>query len=226
MLYSLIHDDQLLLGPIKYNYQLINYDLEELEISQKLTSQSYNQVPIQFDDKTFLLPAREVYSDYDGKYQKLLSPTWSITKENNIPTEVVFTYPTTNRSLEEVKAERKSLVAPERWNKENTTITVTLNNENITVSTSRENRLSLISKLLSSDGPYNFKFDSGVWLEITKANLQSIITAIDMKVQEAFDWELAKLQEIDACETIDDVYAVVIRENPNPGNQNPEEPVE
>jgi hypothetical protein len=40
------------------------------------------------------------------------------------------------------------------------------------------------------------------------------VREIDVKVQEAFDWELSKLQEIDACETIDDVYDVVIREQP------------
>jgi len=211
MLYSLIHDNQLLLGPIKYNYQLINFDLEELEIPQRLTSQSYNQVPIQFDEKTFLLPAREDVEPHDPRYKKLQSPTWSIVKdENDIPMEVVFAYAAVDRDLEEIKAERKSLVAPERWNKENTIVTVTLSDENITVSTSRENRLSLISKLLSNDGPYNFKFDSGLWLEITKVDLQTIITAIDTKVQEVFDWELAKLQEIDACTTIDDVYAVEI----------------
>jgi hypothetical protein len=49
-------------------------------------------------------------------------------------------------------------------------------------------------------------------LEITTAELQYILNQIDIKVQEAFDWEYTKLVEIDACETIDDVYAVVIRE--------------
>lgn len=214
MLYSLIHDDQLLLGPIKYNYQLINYDLEELELPQRLTSKSWEQVPIQFDDVTYLLPAREVYPEYDARFQKLTPPSWSITKENNTPIEVVFTYTAVDRSLEEVKNEIKALVAPERWNKENTTVAVTINNEEITVSTSRENRLSLISKSISSEGPYNFKFDSGVWLEITKTDLQTIITAIDVKVQEAFDWELAKLQEIDVCTTIQEVYDVEIVPQP------------
>lgn len=214
MLYSLIHDQQLLLGPIKYNYQLINYDLEELDIEQKLTSKSFDQVPIQFDEKTFLLPAREVYPEYDARYQKLSSPTWSIETENDTPTEVVFTYSVVDRSLEEVKSEIKSLVAPERRNKENTKATLTIQGTEISVSTSRENRLSFASKLLSSPGPHNFKFGDETWIQITTTDLESIIHAIDEKVQEAFDWELAKIQEIDACTTIDEVYAVEIIPQP------------
>ena len=49
-----------------------------------------------------------------------------------------------------------------------------------------------------------------MWIEVTKADLQTIIAAIDAKVQEAYDWELAKLQEIDACETKEVVYEVEI----------------
>ena len=65
----------------------------------------------------------------------------------------------------------------------------------------------------AAPGPHNFKFKN-TWLEITTEQLQTIVSEIDVKVQEAFDWELSKLQEIDACETIDSVYDVVIREQP------------
>jgi len=47
-------------------------------------------------------------------------------------------------------------------------------------------------------------------LQITTEDLQTIIQSIDLKVQEAYDWELAKLQEIDACETKEAVYEVEI----------------
>lgn len=210
MLYSLIHNDQLLLGPIKYNYKLINFDLEELELEQRLNSQSYTQVPIQFDETTFLLPAREVRPEHDARFHNITPPVWSITKVDGVPTEVVFTYSAVDKSIEQVKQERKALVAPERRNKENTTIIVNVQGTDVEVSTSRENRLSLASKLLSSPGPHNFKFGDDFWLQITTADLETIIQAVDAKVQEAFDWELAKLQEIDACLSAEDVHAVEI----------------
>jgi len=61
--------------------------------------------------------------------------------------------------------------------------------------------LMLASKLSAAPGPHNYKF-ANAWLEVTTENLQTIISEIDKVVQDAFDWELAKLQEIDACTTI------------------------
>ena len=75
--------------------------------------------------------------------------------------------------------------------------------------TTREERLILASKVASEPQSHNYKFGN-TWLEVTKENLQYIIGEIDKVVQEAYDWELAKLQEIDSCETIDDVYNVEI----------------
>ena len=40
--------------------------------------------------------------------------------------------------------------------------------------------------------------------------MEYILAQIDTKVQEAFDWELSKLNEIESCETKEAVYNVVI----------------
>jgi hypothetical protein len=213
MEFALIHDNQLLLGPIGFNVRMINSDLEDLELDDRVTSQSYSQVPIHFSDGlTHLVPARKVVPDHDPKYHNVGSFNWQIVEdiEDDIVLEVIFNYPILDKSLEQIKNEYKLGVKPERQRKENTTVGVTVNGSAITVSTSRDNRLSLVSKLLSSDGPYNFKFDNGVWAEISKTDLQTILTEIDTVVQAAFDWELAKLAEIDACENGEAVYAVVI----------------
>ena len=101
---------------------------------------------------------------------------------------------------------------PIRRQKENVQIKLTINNTEIIVSTSREQRLAFVSKLLSSSGPHIFKFDNNVWLEITNSDLQNIITSIDNKVQEAFDWEYQKIQEIEACTIPEDVYNIILVE--------------
>ena len=205
-MYSLVNGQELLLGPIAFNYRMINSVLEEeLEVDFRVTSQDYQNVPITFTEDIKILPARNEVPEHDPRFQSVSQTSHTITD-----TEVVFGYGVGNKSLEQIKGEYKAAVAPERWNKENTTVTVTINDNEITVSTSRDNRLSLVSKLLSSDGPYNFKFNDGVWEEISKADLQTILNAIDIVVQAAFDWELAKLAEIDACVDGEAVYAVVI----------------
>jgi hypothetical protein len=205
-MYALINGQELLLGPIAFNYRMINSVLEEeLEVEFRVTSQDYQNVPITFTEDIKILPARNDIPEHDPRFQTVSQTSHEITE-----TEVVFIYTVADKSLKQIKEEYKTAVAPERWNRENTTVTVTINDNEITVSTSRDNRLSLVSKLLSGDGPYNFKFNDGVWAEISKTDLQTILTEIDTVVQAAFDWELAKLAEIDACVDGEAVYAVVI----------------
>jgi hypothetical protein len=211
---ALIHDNSLELGPFGLNVHYINQELEELGVEERVSSQSFLNLPIHFSDGlTHLLPTERVIPENDPKYHNVGNFTWEIIRENGIPVKVVFTHPIIDKTLEEVKLLRKQEVSPARKEKENTIITLTINDTEVEVSTSREERVLLASKLSATPGPHNFKF-MNTWLEITTENLQTIINEIDVKVQEAFDWELLKLQEIDACETIDEVYAVVIREQP------------
>ena len=56
-MYALIHNSQLILGPIQYNYRMINGELEELEIEGRVTPRDYENIPIQFDEVTFLIPS-------------------------------------------------------------------------------------------------------------------------------------------------------------------------
>ena len=209
---ALIHNNSLELGPMGFNVRMINSELEELEVEERISPQSHKNLPIHFSDNlTHLLPIERNTPAYDLKYHNVENFTWEIIKENDVPVKVLLTYPITEKTLEEVKNIRKQEVAPYRREKENTIITLTINNTEVQVSTSRDERLLLASKLAASPGPHNYKFYN-TWLEITTQELQFIVSEIDKVVQAAFDWELAKLQEIDACLTIDDVYAVVIRE--------------
>lgn len=197
-----------------FNVRYINSELEDLEVEERISPQSYTDLPIHFsDNETHLVLIEKVVPENDTKYHNIGNFTWEITKENDVPVKVLLTYPIIDKTLEEVKELRKQEVSPYRREKENTTISVNLNGTSVEVSTSREERLLLASKLSAAPGPHNFKF-SNTWLEITTEQLQTIVSEIDVKVQEAFDWELSKLQEIDACETIESVYDVVIREQP------------
>jgi hypothetical protein len=149
---------------------------------------------------------------YDSRFQSVGNFEWEIIRENEFPRRVEMTYPVYDKSLDQIKVEYKSQVAPIRREKENTTIDLVIGDTTVTVSTSRDERLSYVSKLVSSPGPHNFKFSNDVWLQITTAELEYIIQQIDLKVQEAFDWELLKIQEIDACATGEEVYNVILRE--------------
>ena len=206
-MYALVNGQELLLGPIGFNVRMINSELEDLELPERfrVSSSDYQNVPLSITDDVKILPARNQSPPFDPNYEYLYGPQHEIKED-----EVVFNYWKADRSLEDIKAVYKLQVKPERQRRENTSINVTVNNTEVNVSTDRENRLALTSKVVSGEGPFNFKFDNGVWAEVSKVDLQTIISAIDAKVQETYDWELAKLQEIDACETKKAVYEVEI----------------
>jgi hypothetical protein len=212
-MYALIHKTQLLLGPIKFNSRLINASLEDEEIDYEIQPRQYEEVPIHIDENTHLLPAIQEIPSHDGRTHSVGNFIWEINRdENQIPVSVTFSYPILEKTLDQIKAERKTEVTPVRREKENIIIDIAVNQTTVKVSTSREQRIAFVSKLVSSSGPHNFKFEDGVWLEVDNATLQDIVTQIDIKVQEAFDWEFAKLQEIDACVTAEEVFAVIVRE--------------
>ena len=212
-MYALIHNSQLILGPIQYNYRMINGELEELEIDARVTPRDYEKIPIRFDDLTFLVPVTEIIPEHDTRFQSVGNFTWEIIQENEIwPSGVEMTYPISNKTLEQIKEEYKKQLPDIRRQKETQIIDVTINDTIVQVSTAREERVSFVSKLVSSPGPHNFKFENNVWLQITTTELEYVISQIDAKVQEAFDWEYTKVQEIDACETGEDVYNVVLIE--------------
>ena len=211
-MYALIHNSQLILGPIQYNYRMINGELEELEIDARVTPRDYENIPIRFDDFTFLVPVVQTIPEHDTRFQSVGNFAWEIIQENDIPVRVEMTYPISNKTLEQIKEEYKKQLPDIRRQKETQIIDVTINDTIVQVSTAREERVSFVSKLVSSPGPHNFKFENNVWLQITTTELEYVISQIDAKVQEAFDWEYTKVQEIDACETGEDVYNVVLIE--------------
>ena len=211
-MYALIHDSQLILGPIGYNYRLINAELEELEVEERVSPRDGENVPIQINENTALVRTVQIIPPHDTRFESVGNFEWEIIRENDIPVRVEMTYPINGKSLETIKYEYKQQVSPIRREKEDTVIEVNLNGNTVLVSTSREDRLSYVSKLIASPGPHNFKFGNDVWLQITTVELEYIISQIDLKVQEAFDWEYTKIQEIDACVTGEEVYDVILRE--------------
>lgn len=210
-MYALIHNSQLILGPIGYNYRLINAELEEHEIDERVNPRSYLNVPLKINENTFLLPITQKIPEYNSITHNVGDFNWNIvTDEFDNPTEVELIYAIQEKSLVAVKLEKQKQITQIRKRKENEMFDIEVDNEIITVSKSREERAVLISKMLSSPGPYNFKFKNGVWLEITSNTLGKIIQQIDEKVQEDFDWELEKNKELENCQTVEEVYNLIL----------------
>lgn len=215
-MYALIHDSQLLLGPIKFNYRFINSDLEDNEIEERIGPRDYENVPLEINSNTFLLEAVLNQPEYDERSQVLRYAGWELIDVDGIQ-KAQFNYETVDKSLDQIKDEYKQLLPNVRRGKENQYITVTIDNTVVLVSTSRDQRTQFINKLssLGTDSVL-YKFNDDTWISVTKTDIEYIVQQIDAKVQEAFDWEYSKIQEIDSCTTKEEVFNVVIVEPPTP----------
>jgi len=215
-MYALIHDSQLLLGPIKFNYRFINADLEDNEIEERIGPRDYENVPLEINSNTFLLEAVLNQPEYDERSQVLRYTNWELITDNGIQ-KAQFNHEVVDKSLEQIKGEYKQLLPDIRRRKENQYITVSIDNTEVSILTTRDQRTQFINKLSSlGTDSVMYKFDNDTWVSVTKTDIEYIVQQIDLKVQEAFDWEYSKIQEIDSCTTKEEVFNVVIIEPPAP----------
>jgi hypothetical protein len=200
-MFALLNDNELVLGPIEFNYRLINSVLEdELEVDYRIQPSDHSRVPIFITETIKLLKVIEDKPEYDSRHEKIYLSRYEIVNDN-----VVFYYEKSFVDLDIIKSKYRGIISNERWIRENSGhITHLINNTEVKVSTNRETRISLVTKLASGSGPYNFKFGD-IWVEVTGEDIGNIITKIDQKIQTDFDWELQKINEINLCSSIDEL---------------------
>jgi hypothetical protein len=211
-MYAIVHNDYVILTQPKWNSRMFtNVLLEDCEIDRKILLSDEVNVPLIVDENTKILKVSENRPDYNSRIQWLEGPYYTI-----VDNVVLGSYVIKDLDLDIAKGNLKQLLPPIRYDKENKTIEVAVDLQNFTVSTDRDNRAILTSKILAvtSEESFSWKFNEG-WATTTKADLENIIVQINSIVQAAFDWELSKINEIDACLTLAEldlvqIYDVVI----------------
>tara|TARA_Y100000004_G_C8924530_1_gene416989 strand:+ start:570 stop:1256 length:687 start_codon:yes stop_codon:yes gene_type:complete len=196
-MYALVNGSFILLGPIGFNYRLINSTIkDDLNLDYNVGPLDYMNVPINFNDQLKILPVVNNIPHHNRKTEYANMIRWEVGEDR-----LTYFYEILPIPLEKLKQQYKEKITNERWHKENNgNITVTINDIEIKVATKRENRSQLASKIsaMSADVRRRFKFQN-TWIELNSAEMQTIIDEIDDYVQEQFDWEYTKHNEIDAC---------------------------
>lgn len=107
-----------------------------------------------------------------------------------------------------------NLAATERYKKEVSGFTMTIQNNTVFISTERVIRDQFLQKYisLSDNETANWKFQN-TWLTLTKTDLLNIIRAIDSHVQASFNWESAIHDQLNAINDIYQLSSVPIVEN-------------
>jgi hypothetical protein len=203
------HDyDEVLLGPIEWNPRFIASVLRsdlDLNYTPTITPSDESKVPYNILPNVRVRPIQEVLEPINSKTQFHVGPYWSYTDDL-----ATAEYRATDKNIDVVKGELKEIVAAERYKKEIAGTTVIIQGQEVSVVTDRDGRKIYSEKLsVIGEGTLSWKFGNA-FIDIAKSDLETIINAVHDAVQSAFDWEATKFTEIDTCETLEQLDAIVI----------------
>ena len=168
-MYALVNGSFILLGPIGFNYRLINSTIkDDLNLDYNVGPLDYMNVPINFNDQLKILPVVNNIPHHNRKTEYANMIRWEIGEDR-----LTYFYEILPIPLDKLKQQYKEKITNERWHKENNgNITVTINDIEIKVATKRENRSQLASKIsaMSADVRRRFKFQN-TWIELKSDNV-------------------------------------------------------
>jgi len=207
-MFVIVHDNTVILGPMRWSrFKFENTILEECEVDTTLPATNDNLDPITVSDNIKILPIQGTQNpEFNPTIEMLHGPFWEFTDTVAIMSYIVQSLP-----LDAAKAMLKDRVAAERWNKENSGVTVNLNSTDYKFGTDKATRLVLMNAQASSDD-INWKQDRETWVILTPADVQTVLSAVLAHIQSSFDWEYTKLQAIDACASSEDLAGINITE--------------
>lgn len=192
-----------LLGPMPWRHRFIQSELDDLEINYTVSPTEPNGY-LKINNTIEIFPATVTAPEHDPLYHALAGPFWTFT--NNVATG---TYNKIDKKLDHIKADLKSLTATERYKKENTPFKMIVQNIEVTIDASRDNRNIFVQKysFMNDNETVNWKFPE-TWLTLTKSELGSIVFAGANHIQTQFDWEVSVSQQIDNATTIDQLKSI------------------
>ena len=194
-MYNLISNNRLIWGPIAYSKARFEDALQELEINYTLPYSTDDAIII--DETTGIYPTLPIITpDNDPLFEQLVGPTFTI-----VDNKVQYIYTKQDRNLDHIKSDMQSIIAATRWGYETAGITISVQDNLVWIPTAKGDRDIFLQSMQLGIDNVNWKFDK-VWLTITNADLAAIVAAILSKIQSCFDWEAAKVLEINACNTM------------------------
>jgi hypothetical protein len=216
-MYILYHNNRVLVGPRSWNRGIFQSALTKEGISYSDVLPRYepnHEVPIVIDANTGIKKVRVEYPSHNDKIEYLVGPYYDLTED-----VAIATYNVTPRPLDMIRGNLKDRVAKVRWSKEISGTTATIQDTEVSISTTREDRSIYTQQLsvMGNDDTVKWKFPEG-WLTLTKAELTTVANAAQAFVQTAFDEEYSKVVEIETAADAATLDAIVIGDEPKEPN--------
>ena len=215
-MYVLVHKERVLVGPRDWNRPMFEGALERLKLSTLLPRRDPQELPFIIDEDTYITNSAIVIPPHDELIETYHGPYWNFENKDL----AVGTYEIKERPIGSIKEALMNQVAAERYRKEVSGAKTTIQGLEVSLDTSRDGRNIFLQKysLMSDADTVNWKFPEG-WLTLTKTELGAVVFEGASHIQAAFDWEKAKVEEIEAAADAATLKAIIIVEQDNPGEQ-------
>jgi hypothetical protein len=183
--------------------------LQKLKIQVLLPRRDPQELPIIIDTDTYITNAAITIPPHNEKIETYHGPYWNFENKDL----AVGTYEIKEKQLGSIRELLINDAAAERYRREVAGTTTEIQGTTVTLDTSRDGRNVFIQKytLMGEADAVNWKFPEG-WLTLTKSDLGIAVAAGAAHIQGSFDWEKAKIEEIEAAETATVLDAIVIVE--------------
>lgn len=201
-MHILIADNVILTGPREWSKRVFERVLsEELNVTANLPQEPPGALLL---DTAKVLPV--VYTsapDINPRTQILNGPFWAFMDD-----VAIGTFVPQYKNIDAVKNELKAEVAHNRWVREVSGTSANIQGVNVTLTTERGDRDMFAQALLLQMDGKTWKFPNGVWLTLSLADLQQVVTAISNHISAAFVWEAGVCAVIDAATEITELELV------------------
>ena len=185
--------DQLILGPIawkpRYIQEMIN---DEFELDVKLSNSDEQIIPFNITPDIRVRKVLEIKPIINPLIEQYDGPFWSYTDDL-----ATANYVPSFKNVDYVREQVKEVLKQKRYEKECAGTKVAIQNQEVTVETDRDTRNIFVQAFLiiGDNETRNWKFKEG-WLNLTKTDLQTIVTAGAAYIQSQFDWESSLIEQI------------------------------
>lgn len=209
-MFVIVHNNSnVILGPMRWNkYRFENEIFDDLEVTCDIPLKNDEMEPYTVNDEIKILPiASTEPPTFNPKIERLEGPFWTFTDSLATSSYTVGDLP-----VEAIKNFLKEEAEAERWSKENSKVTVNVGGVDRQFSTDKLTRSTFHQYITLDLQNVNWKYKRDDWGVLTKTEIQSVFDAIMLYVKGCFEWEFAKIAEIDACTTHAELDAIVIKE--------------
>ncbi len=232
MLFVIVKGTQVFLGPVTWNanwFRSVIRDDFDIDFVPLTTNDLGKPITVMNDIK--ILPVTQINQPpLNELSQTYAGPFWTISEES-----AEASYTVVDRPLDHIKGDMRSKISAIRYVKETSGFTVSLNDQQILIPTGRDQRstfmnglagtwklktmqtlqvpclprpgeeaspeLLMTTETITVEGP-------PVWMTLTEEDLNTINTQIKQHIQSAFDWEAARMIEVDAATTNEELLAI------------------